>query len=114
MTGGALPRRSTSVVSALLADVTLAAKGKPAHLRFWRSLVAWHDEGRPGGDDAEPNDPPGCSFEVTDALQGDAHRIFGLAQGALVYPALRRKHTHAAARRASTLSRGPALADLLP
>ena len=104
----------TGVIGALLAAVTVAARDKPAHLRYWHSLVAWHDLGCPGGDDAEPIDPPGCSFEVMVALQSDADRVFGSAQGALVYPVLRRKHAHAAARRVSTLSRGPALANLLP
>lgn len=104
----------TGVIDALLAAVTVAARDKPAHLRFWHSLVAWHNLGCPGGDDAEPIDPPGCSFEVMVALQHDADRVFGLAQDALIYPVLRRKHAHAAARRARTLAQEPTLSDLMP
>ena len=83
---------------------------RPAHRALLDDLIAWHEAGRPGGDDAEPHDDDGRSgvtFEVYVALAGDVTSAFTGMQGAtLAYPALRAKHRAAGVRRRETMA-GP-------
>lgn len=102
-----------------LAQLREAVGEKRAHRDLLETLIVWHESGRPGGDDNEPNEEgrKGVTFEVASALAADVSWAFNPNRPlnmspALTYPALRIKQADAARKRTATQTGQTGIAKL--